>query len=283
MARTFDRASEEGLEWEGAVAPVNAFPFAMSVWVQPSSDALLEVWFSVGNRTVGDSFCMLITDGTFAGDPLTFFMHDHGGAGGTETASARTGNTYAVDTWQHCAGVGVTGKIISYLDGDIANKGVDDSNVHAPNNWDSVGIGTMIDSTPNSWADGQAAWAALWDLTDWGVDDAAREAEWERVLPSMAAGVSPLFFPRGLRSFWPLGGADTEETAGGGTRDILLGRNMVAAAGGGPDLFDHPGGLIYPAPAMTISAPTPASPPGPSPGSDSGRDSGPYWRQYGYI
>jgi hypothetical protein len=243
MALDFNQATPDFLSIDGA-PPITDYPFAVTAWVRSDSDVLNQTIFFIGDKdaTFDTYYAALYLRGG-NGDVVRAFVHSHGGL----AATANTSNTYSTSTWHHVAGLYLAAGIHAYLDGDVGNKGSDTTSIPSVSQWDRMAIGMLRDDSPALPFDGRIAQVALWNLTDWGADDAARLAEFERQLPGMTARWSPDFFGPGRTSFWDLGGLGGENYA-----DKWGGYNMTAS--GAPTWADHPPGLTYPSGAIAVPA-----------------------------
>jgi len=208
MSRLFDDTSSEYLYL--AAAPVVAYPFAMACRFRSDDLTLNQSLMWVGDKDDSDHHCWLQLAGDVAGDYVQAASHHYGGG----TAYwAETSLAYSANTWQHAAGIWLAvDERHVYLNG--GNKGSSADAVSAIADHDAVSIGMNRDVSPNKPMSGMIAEAAIWDLTAWGADDAARELAFEKALASMASGYSPGFFPLGLKAYWPLVRGLNDRTGG---------------------------------------------------------------------
>lgn len=222
MSRLFDDAQSEYLQVESPV--VTAYPFAMACKFRSNDDTVNQALMFVGDKNAGNYFTNLVARGGNVGDPIYASSHNYGGVA---TASAITSTGFTQDIWHYAAGIWLSAsERHAYIDG--GSKGSDFTEVDPMANHDRTAIGAARDLSPGMYASGDIAEAAVWDLTDWGVDDAAREIAFEKAIASLAKGFSPLLFPLGLKAYWPLVR---------GLNDRVGGFNMTAT---GTVVSDHP-------------------------------------------
>lgn len=228
MARLFDDASTEYLHYVGV--PVTVEPITMACWGRTDSNALDQTMMALGNDG-SQGFYRVYFAGNVASDPVSAQKQMAGG--GTSGIAAKIG--YSVNTWHHITGLfGSTTSRYVYLDGVPSAQnttGVPDASV------DFTALGVVKRSSLALYLSGSLAWPAIWSA-------ALSAGE----IAALAAGAyPPTIRPDSLVAFWPLGGFDTEETDGGGARDLWGIYDLTAvSAAVGPGLADHPGGLIYP-------------------------------------
>lgn len=231
MARAFDDASSEYLEYAGAV--VGATPLALSCWFY--SDDLTVSQNLLGIQDAGTAeFCRIGAMGSVGGDPIRAQIT------GGNVADTSTG--YAANAWHHACGIFATSTDRrAFIDG--GSKGTSTGSQSFPATPDVTVIGRRSDSTPVQYMSGRIAEAAIWDLSGWpGASDPARADSFETIaLPSLALGYSPLFYPLGLVGigYWRLLNGD-------GDQDLVGDANMTAF--NTPSYADHPPKIIYPAP-----------------------------------
>ncbi|MCK5601494.1 hypothetical protein KAR91_06490, partial [Candidatus Pacearchaeota archaeon] len=104
-----------------------------------------------------------------------------------------------------------------------------------PVSLDRTSIGRRGTSSPIKYMSGMIAEAAIWDLSNWpGATSGDKADNFEKILPSLVKGCSPLFFPLGLKAYWPLIRSLNDIVGGFNLTDI----NGTIAA-------DHPT-IIYP-------------------------------------
>jgi len=138
--------------------------------------------------------------GTLSGNGVRASANKYGQPAATNAFSS---TNYTLNTWHHAAGIFLSvSERHAYIDG--GSKGSDATVVGAMANHDITAIGSARDSTPGAYTSGHIAEAAIWDLTNWGVNDAGREVAFEKAIASMAKGFTPAHFPLGLKAYWPL-------------------------------------------------------------------------------
>lgn len=222
MARLFDDGSSDYLQVEQPA--VTAYPFAMVCWFRSNDADAGQALIWIGDKDHAETFTALQARGDQAGDKIWAYSHRYGEADDEWAVSA---SGYTVDTWHHAAGIWLsTTERHAYIDG--GNKGSDTDEVGAMVNHNRTAIGACRDSTPGAYMSGDIAEVAIWDLTDWGANDAAREIAFEKAIISMAKGFSPNHFPLGLKAHWPLIR---------GLNDKVEGYNLTAS---GTAVSNHP-------------------------------------------
>lgn len=191
MARLFDDAQSEYLRINQVMSSV---PFAVVAWYNIDDTDTGRTIVQICDLGVGDHRHQLYI-GT--GDKITAYSTD--GANGVAESSIGV----ALATWQHAAGlfVGSTDRRV-FLNG--ANKGTNATDV-TPANLNRTSIGRAGDSSPSAYFSGLLAEVAIYDLSEWpGSTDTDRADNFEKILPSLAKGFSPLCYPLGLVAYWPL-------------------------------------------------------------------------------
>ena len=209
MSRLFDDASSEYLLVESPA--VIAYPFAMACRFRSNDDAASQTLIQVCDKDAIDYFCSLDIAGNEAGDYVRARNKNYSKVVGESQAITTSG--FTAGTWHHAAAMFLsTVERHAYIDG--GGKGSDTTEMGVAENHDRTVIGACMDSTPERYMSGDIAEAAIWDLTAWGADDAARELAFEKAIASMAAGYSPDFFPLGLKAYWPLVRGLNDRTGG---------------------------------------------------------------------
>lgn len=183
MARLFDDASSQYLEYAGAV--VTGPPFSVIAWFQ--SDDLTnggELW-SLANITNGtaDYFRLNFTAG-----PISIGARDFATAANVFVPT--TTSVTAANTWHCAAGVWATTASRSvYLDG--GGKATDTTLV-APSGMARTAIGRLVRFAPTAYFSGLIACVAMWNI-------ALTDAE----VLSLAQGLDPLRLQRAnLIDYW---------------------------------------------------------------------------------
>lgn len=235
MSRLFDDAFNEYLQVASAV--VTEAPHAMVAWFN-SDDATIEqslITVVDESSALSGDFFNLRACGTVAGDPIRATVYKTGQP--SEWAESTSG--YSVDTWHHAAAI-FTNKTDrrAYIDG--GSKGTDAVDRRPdPADISHTQIG-MMKRAANIYypMSGRIAEAAIYVLTDYPgatLPDKADHFE-TQVLPALAAGYCPLFFPLGLVAYWPLVRDQDYDPVGG--------YDMTAF--NTPTVGPHPG-IMYPA------------------------------------
>jgi len=234
MARAFDDAQNEFLQVESPV--ITAYPFLISGWFNSNDDTVNNNVLWCGDKDVAGYWTALQAQGVIGGDPVRAFNHGYGGV----ARDADTTAGFTAGTWHHAAGWWADASTRKVrIDG--GSEGADANAVNAMQDHDRTSIGAARDSSPGGYCSGLLAEVAVWDITGWS------ETRVTATIESLAAGYTPGHFRDGGLGYWPLGGMETEETDGGTARDIWGGYDMTAFSDAvGPDVADHPGGLIYP-------------------------------------
>lgn len=217
MARLFDDAQSEYLEWSGASPPVSGPPFTLACWVRTDTDAADQALMWLGDKDSATSVIGSLELVAVAGGNRYVCAKSVSGA--TEGA-ALTGN-YGTNAWHHvCARFTTTAFRRIILDGA---SGDTDTTVVGGATADRVSIGRRGDSTPSAYVSGAVAEAAIWTA-------ALSEME----IAALAKGFSPLQVkPHTLVAYWPLGGF-----AGSNDNDRLGDYDLSAL--GTPSWTDHP-------------------------------------------
>ena len=193
MARLFDDAQSEYLQIDQAV--LTGLPLAMVCFFNTNDMASSQTLMNIVDKNVEDQGFFL-------------FLHTSidivaAGSYGGDWSHASSSISYSVNTWHHACGLFVSDTDRrAFIDG--GSKGTDATDI-TPVGLDRTCIGRNADSSPNNYMSGMIAEAAIWDLTNWpGATNADKADNFEKILPSLAKGFSPLFFPLGLSAYWPL-------------------------------------------------------------------------------
>ena len=194
MARLFDDASTEYLVVNQVFATP---PFVIACRFRTDLDStnyLLTIADSASNN---DNFALYLA-GVSAGDPIGVSAK---GSGVTKTALSSAG--YSLNTWGHATGIFVANNDRrAFFEG--ANKGTN-ADTTTPINLDRTTIGVLGRAALTGYMSGMIAEAAIWDLSVWpGASDSDKADNFEKILPSLAKGFTPLHFPLGLKAYWPL-------------------------------------------------------------------------------
>lgn len=242
MARNFVAASSEGLDGTQSTAfNAQAYPVLYSCWINFDVDNSPYTFIEV--RDVGATGTPRMQITKTGQDNVQYFIDDGPGSMSILPASADimvTGTWYNVLAWSNDATD--HNLVVTALGGSYGGVSSDTSSTSVT--WpamDQTHIGYLASFTTN-YFDGKIAEAGCWDGTV--PNDGQRRA--------LAQGYSPLSFPQGLRSYWPLFGRHSPETAYFGEDHLTL----VAT----PDAADHVPGIIYPSRQRTVSPPVAAAP-----------------------
>ena len=123
------------------------------------------------------------------------------GASAVSTSGRSTG------TWHHACGIFASATDRrAFIDGGSKGTNTDD---YAPAgvNVTNIGCQYRFSAEPPrmSFVSGKIAEAAIYDLSNWPGATASDKADaFEKILPSLAKGFTPLHFPLGLVAYWPL-------------------------------------------------------------------------------
>jgi len=217
MSRLFDDAQEEYLERSGAI--LSAAPLAMAAWFNADDIDNQGVLLGFHDASVNNELCMLQI---YSSEVKAHTWCDDTGGG-----LASSSITWLADVWNHGTAVFASSTDRrAFLNG--GNKGTNAA-AAIPINLDVTTIGQETRPSPdkNSMS-GMIAEVALWDLSDWpGASGADKADNFEKIIPSLAKGFSPLFYPLGLKAYWPLVR---------GLNDRVNGYNMTAY---GPTVSPH--------------------------------------------
>jgi hypothetical protein len=256
MARLFNDASTEYLI-RTATPPVTGYPYVMACWARSDSATLGQTLLFVGDKDATDKYTALYLRGDVAGDPVRALVHTHGAP--ISAATADTSSGYSANTWHHCCGTYTDTGIYSYIDG--GSKGSDLTQIPTPAGWDRTSLAYLTDSTPALPLSGNIAEAAIWDLSNWsGATQGLKAANFQaNALPGLAAGYSPLFWPLGLKAYWPLGGIYGVNSANAANGDMDHVGGFHLDPQNTPGTSDHPR-IIYPNSGLLLPAVTGAAP-----------------------
>lgn len=222
MARSFDATQLEHLY--NNVVTIGAAPLAMVCWFKSDdiTGGYCLMW--IGNHWVQSQNIALYAQGAVGGDPVRFQMND-----GVAWRIADTTSGFSADTWHQACCIWATNTDMRVLI-DGGSKGTSAGPVTPPA-INAVSIGVMRRQTPVSYMNGCVAEAAIYDLSAWpGATGSDKADNFEKILPSLAKGFSPLFYPLGLNNYWPLFRAPEHE--------IINNKYLVAY--NSPGVADHP-------------------------------------------
>jgi hypothetical protein len=198
MAYLFDDSSSEYLQVDST--PVTTSPFVLSCWFNSddaSNNGVL-VWIGDKDSEVEyQELRILSTSGSSSGQVRAFSRTSGGGS------QAQSSNTYTNNTWNHIVGLFVASDDRRVLL-NAAGKGTD-SGDWSPSGLDRITIAGRGDSSPSEYFSGQIAEVAIWNLSNWtGATDSDKADLFETIVPGLAKGLSPLFYPLGLVGYYPL-------------------------------------------------------------------------------
>lgn len=223
MARLFDDAQSEYLEINQAV--LSGTPLAMTCRFNSNDEgALTQSLMGIFHTDSNSEILYLGIQGSY-------FEIDHevrvAVSASASWGIAKSTAKYTINTWHHICGLFVSStdrRVL--LDG--GNKGTNTTNL-TPAGLDITTIGVIKRLAISCYMSGQVAEAAIWDLSNWPGATASDKADnFERIIPSLAKGFSPLFYPLGLIAYWPLVR---------GINDKVGGFNMIAS---GTVVSPHP-------------------------------------------
>lgn len=191
MARLFDETQQEYLANIGFTI---GYPFAMVCWYDKTAPDASHCLMSVADKDVIDQQHRLYSRSEANNYSLAANSYDGIERMAVTTSGGSSG--YACGIWV------ANNDRRAFYNG--ANKGVNTDAVNIVG-IDNIKIGTTADSTQIHWMSGLIAEAAIYDLSVWpGATDSDKADNFEKILPSLAKGFSPLFFPLGLVAYWPL-------------------------------------------------------------------------------
>lgn len=196
MARLFDNTQLEYLKRDSAV--ISDYASALVCWFKPDdiTNGYCLMW--TGNRLTNADTLALYCQGAVGGDPVRFQQT----TGGNPWLIADTTAGYTANTWHHACGIWVgTNELRVYLDG--GNRGVSLS--YDSMNINTFSVGVLARLAKTGYMSGAIAEAAIFNLAYYpGASLADKADNFEKILPSLAAGFSPLNYPLGLVAYWRL-------------------------------------------------------------------------------
>lgn len=211
-ARTFVRASSQGLH--SATPLVTTVPFTFAAWVKVTalSDAFQILFSSIDNTGSGFGYFVQLM-GTGSGQtPGTVRVRtDASGANGNALSS----NQMTTNTWFHICGVfaGTNSRSVYLNNTKVTNT----TNVSGPTVAET-NIG-YFNATFGDYIGGSIAFPAIW-----------AQALTDAQVAALASGVSPRHvYPSALIGFWPLTNGSSPETALNGTQLSLTGSPTTTA------------------------------------------------------
>jgi len=176
-----------------AADPSVSFPFAISLWFNPTALNLDMVLASIADASSENNFHALLLKGTLG----TNFVH----ALSDNAAAISTGGMVTTDTWYHVLGVWESASSRKiYLDG--TNEGTD-STAKMITGIDTLTVGRLGKLTPSNPTQGRVGQLAIWNLSTVFTPE-------ERTQLGIV-GVSPLLIRANeLISYTPMPGIDTD-------------------------------------------------------------------------
>ncbi len=214
-------------------------PIAMCCWFKSDNITTGYCLMWTGSRFVNNHNMALYAQGAIGGDPVRFQM---AAGGGWRIADTTTG--YSAATWHHACGIWVSATDIRVLI-DGGSKGTDLGLAAITINTFSIGVMSRL--VPAGYLAGSICEAAMYDLNYWPGGTAAQKADsFETILPSLAAGYSPLHFPVGLTNYWPLNRGDPDNE-----NDRINNYSLTAA--NTPSVTPHPRIIMQQQPLQTTA------------------------------
>jgi len=209
MARLFDDGSSEYLQIESFV--ITSYPLAMACWFNVNDDSVSQQLMGIADKDVTNYNIRLKAACAVEGKPVQTYVHNYGQP---SAAFVYTSTGLTINTWHHACGMWLSvSERHAYIDGGSKGSEIA-TTVGAMVNHDRFAIGADRDSSPGSYMSGMIAEAAIWNLTDWGANDAEREINFEKVIASLAKGFTPDNYLLGLVAYWPLVRGLTDEFGG---------------------------------------------------------------------
>lgn len=234
MARLFDDGASDFLSNANAVAGnggASSYELAMACFYYGNDGNLdNQILVSIVDDAGGDHrFAINLNTG--GGTPDNVRAWSDGG----NLRIATTLVPWTVNTWEYaCALFPSQNERRIFLNG--ANKATNADDDGGIDDLDKTILGAeRRDGAEEGFFSGSIAEVVIYDLSVWpGASASDRADAFEKIIPSLAAGYSPLFFPLGLKGYWPLIR---------GLNDRVGGYNMTAS---GTVVSAHPR-IIYPA------------------------------------
>lgn len=194
MARLFDDLQSEYLKRNQAV--LAGTPLAISVMAYfDDLDATVTI-ICIGDASLNKNFFAIDIAGSVENDPVRVIVGS-GAIGALYFPSA-----VSVNTWHHIVALFLSSTSrYCYVDGVVSSEHTIDI---TPSGLDETTIGSMLWESRINFMSGRVAEVGIWDLTNWGIDDAGRKAAFEEILPHLAAGEPPGDYTTGLAAYWPL-------------------------------------------------------------------------------
>lgn len=228
MAYLFDDANSQYLYVDSN--PVSAKPIALAAWSNSDSGSTDNQYILSGCIDGATTHFGAISYNTSGGSPDGIRAIEFDGG----YDYAQTTADWSASTWHSVVGIFASDTDRrGFIDG--ANK-VTDTSSQGFNSLDKIVIGAVYTNAYTFHFSGSIAECAIWDLSAWpGATDADKANNFEKIIPSLGKGFSPLFFPLGLKAYFPLVR---------NLKDIIGGLSLTASASA-PTVTSHPR-VIYP-------------------------------------
>ncbi len=199
-ARLFDDASSEYLANANAI--LTGPPLAFVGWFKADASAAEMAILSIVVDGAGSDHFILLSLRVSGGNPQVV-RFAHRGVGGAGTSVADTTANWTLNTWQHATGILATNTDRRVFL-NAANKDTDSQEIIS-SGLNTIEIGALQTTSRVIFMSGNLAEVAIYDLSAWpGATDVLKADAFEKIVPSLAAGVSPLNFPLGLVAYYPL-------------------------------------------------------------------------------
>lgn len=226
MARNFNGTNQY---LERTVAISSDAPVAISAWVRASALGT-DMWVA-GSANSGIGFNQQLRIGINASGFPYLYTH----SGGSQIVTVTSGGTVSVGTWAHVAGIfaSTTDRRVLLNNGSKATSATSAGDGSGAG-YNRTGVsGLFSNNVRSGYFAGDIAEVAFYSLSGYsGATNALRADTWEtKILPALAAGVSPRLFRLGLTAYWPLTGRPSPET------DVINGNNLTVT---GATTADHP-------------------------------------------
>lgn len=194
MARLFDDASSEYLNIDQAV--LSGTPLAMTCFFNTNDLTIHQSLMFLGDKNVEDHYFEVQLNEV--SDRVLARTKD----GGT-TQFAITSTSYSANTWHHACAI-FASPIDRRIFIDGGSKGTNTTSA-TPANLNRISIGRLGRLSPTLYLSGMIAEAVFYDLSKWpGATDSDKADNFEKIIPSLAAGFTPDNYPLGLIAYWDL-------------------------------------------------------------------------------
>jgi hypothetical protein len=215
MAREFTASNSEYLEVTSS--PVSAWPITFGCWWKPANTTTQSEFFYIGDGSAEGEWIALGSRSDGADFRARYRINE------ASFNQYVWGGILSADTWYH-----IVGRITGDNDHDIFTDGskVDGAFGETVPTLNAVAFGSLQDSSPSNYSDGQVAEAFIYDV-----------ALTDEEIAALAAGYSPLLVrPQSLQAYWPLIRDEDQDRVGG----------YDLTAFNTPTIAEHPP-VIYPA------------------------------------